>query len=466
MISYKKFPGEIYMKYPLSLFIFRRDLRLYDNTALIDALKSSKEVIPCFIFDKRQIEKNSYKSNNCMQFMAHSLQELDAELRKKNSKLYFFYGIAEDIIAQLLSQYNIKAIYINRDYTPFSQERDDKIQKISREFNVDFHCYADTLLHEPEEVLKSNQKPYTIFTHFFKKASELHVKLPQNNPYKNFYQQSIAFEDKNTLQKLLKINNANIALPGGRSNALSLLKEIKQLKNYSQIRNFPAVAGTTKLSAHNKFGTCSIREIYTEIAKHFNKEHDLIKELYWRDFFTHIAFHYPHIFGEAFYKKYNGIHWSENQKYFTAWCEGKTGFPIVDAGMRELNQTGYMHNRVRMIVASFLTKDLHIDWRWGEKYFAQQLIDYDPAVNNGNWQWAASTGCDAQPYFRIFNPWLQQKKFDKDCIYIKKWIPELSTASPKAIHNLNQGQSIINYPDQIVSHSVQSQKTKIIYSQV
>ncbi len=453
--------------YSLALHIFRRDLRLYDNTALIESLKLSKAVIPCFIFDKRQIEKNEYKSNNCIQFMAHSLHELDIALRKKDSKLYFFYGIAEDVVAQLLIKLNIKAVFINRDYTLFSQERDLKIEKICHELNVDFYSYADVLLHEPEEVMKPNLQPYTIFTHFFKKSIQIQVQLPKNNVYNNYYQKSIVLEDKMTLKKLLKISNPNIILKGGRNEALSQLKKLKHLHDYQITRNFPSIPGATQLSAHNKFGTLSIREFYAEIIRSFSQEHELIKELYWRDFFTHIAFHYPHVFCGSFYEKYDTIRWSENHKHFDAWCKGETGFPIVDAGMRELNTTGFMHNRVRMIVASFLTKDLHIDWRWGEKYFAQKLIDYDPAVNNGNWQWSASTGCDAQPYFRIFNPWIQQCKFDADCIYIKKWIPELAAITPKTLHNISAMKiRLIDYPEPIINHSTESRKARILYKYV
>jgi len=450
--------------YPLALHIFRRDLRLYDNTALMEALKLSKYVIPCFIFDKRQIEDNDYKSDNCIQFMAHSLQELDNELKKKNGKLYLFYGISEEVIVKLLTQLKIKAIFINRDYTPFSKKRDEKIEKICHDFNIDFQCYADALLHEPEEVMKSNHQPYHVFTYFLKSALQLPIRVPQNKSLENYYQKSIFLEDKSVLAKLLQKNNPNIFVKGGRIEALLLLKQMKNLHNYQEIRNIPAIHGTTQLSAHNKFGTLSIREFYYAIVKNFGKKHTLINELHWRDFFTHVAFHYPHVFGEAFYSKYKNIKWHDNEKHFRDWCKGLTGFPIVDAGMRELNTTGYMHNRVRMIVASFLTKDLHIDWRRGEKYFAQKLIDYDPAVNNGNWQWVASTGCDAQPYFRIFNPWLQQQKYDPDCLYIKRWIPELAMLTSKTIHSLNKmkNQLRINYPVAIVDHTTESQKAKIM----
>ena len=454
--------------YQLALHIFRRDLRLQDNSALIAALKSADQVIPCFIFDKRQIDNNAYKSDNCIQFMTHSLLELDDELKKKNSKLYFFYGIAEEVIAKLLTKLDIKAIFVNRDYTPFSRNRDQQIRKLCHDFNVDFHSYADMLLHEPEEVLKPNQQPYTIFAHFLKKALQLAIKSPHKLSYQNYYQKSIPLEDKEILVKLLKINNPNLFVKGGRTEALSLLKHIKDLKDYQATRNIPAIYGTTRLSAHNKFGTISIRELYAAIVKDLGKKNTLVNELHWRDFFTHIAYHYPLVFGESFNRKYQHIIWSQNEKHFQAWCEGRTGFPIVDAGMRELNTTGYMHNRVRMIVASFLTKDLHIDWLKGEKYFAQKLVDYDPAVNNGNWQWAASTGCDAQPYFRIFNPWLQQQKFDPACLYINYWIPELAMLPPKSIHeryNVSM-KFMTNYPDPIVDHSIESQKAKMMYKTI
>lgn len=221
------------------------------------------------------------------------------------------------------------------------------------------------------------------------------------------------------------------------------------------------------LSAHNKFGTCSIREVYYAIADTFSKEHTLIRELYWRDFFTHVAWNFPYVFGESFHKKFDKLKWSTNAKAFKAWCDGKTGFPVVDAAMRQLNSTGYMHNRARLIVSSFLTKDLHIDWRLGEKYFAQKLVDYDPAVNNGNWQWSASTGCDAQPYFRIFNPWLQQKKFDPICAYIKEWVPELKSVDTKIIHNwFDQAKQINGYPLPIVDHSVEAKIALSYYKKI
>jgi len=222
------------------------------------------------------------------------------------------------------------------------------------------------------------------------------------------------------------------------------------------------------LSAHNRFGTCSIREVYHEILRSLGPAHTMISEIHWRDFFTYVMHHYPYSFSEEFNRKYQKIPWSKNKKAFAKWREGKTGFPIVDAGMRELNATGFMHNRVRMIVASFLTKDLHINWRWGEQYFASKLIDYDPSVNVGNWQWAASTGCDAQPWFRIFNPWLQQKKFDPDCIYIKRWIPELENISSKAIHRLDTKYPdiMLDYPKPMIDHKSESSHTKEVFKEI
>lgn len=454
--------------YKLSLFIFRRDLRLQDNTALIEALRHSEQVIPCFIFDKRQIENNDYRSDACLQFMANSLRELEEELTKKNGKLFFYYGISEQVIADILAKNNINAVYLNRDYTPFSRARDQKIAASCQQHGVAFHTYADALLHEPEECLKANREPYTVFTHFFKRSAMLPVSTPVRNQFSNYYQGKLPGTDTQTLPKLLKIYNPNLLVKGGRREAHQLLKKIPTLKNYKDCRNIPADDATTHLSAHHKFGTVSIRETYAVIVNAFGPHHTLINELYWRDFFTHIGWHFPRVFGGSFHEKYDRIPWQHDERRLRLWCEGMTGFPIVDAGMRELNATGYMHNRVRMITASFLTKDLQIDWRLGEKYFAQHLVDYDPAVNNGNWQWSASTGCDAQPYFRIFNPWLQQQKFDPDCLYIKRWVPELARHTPAEIHQLHERTParLTNYPAPMIDHRLASEKAKSLFKRV
>ena len=456
------------MTYPLSLHIFRRDLRMQDNSALIAAAKQSEKILPCFIFDNRQIEQNDYKSDHAIQFMAQSLQSLQSQLEKKNGKLFFFYGIAEKIVEALLKELPIRAVFINRDYTPFSILRDRAIANTCKKYGVDFHYHADALLHEPEQVLKANGEPYTVFTHAFKRAQQVDVAAPQKLPLLDFYNETVSMEDTVTLHKLLKKSNPNIIVKGGREEGLKLIQKMKELQNYESTRNIPSLRGTTLLSAHHKFGTVSIREVYQTIVETFGPHHTLINELYWRDFFTHIAFHFPHVFKSAFHREYDAIKWSRSEKHLRAWQDGMTGFPIVDAGMRELKKTGYMHNRVRMITASFLTKDLHIDWRLGEQYFAHQLVDYDPAVNNGNWQWAASTGCDAQPYFRIFNPWLQQEKFDPECLYIKQWIPELASIPAKIIHRLFEGRErlLTNYPTPIIDHAKESAESKLIYQAV
>lgn len=453
-------------KFQLALHIFRRDLRLVDNSALLEALALSEQVIPCFIFDPRQVDKNPYKGEHSLAFMAHSLRELDADLNKKGSKLYFYYGKAEEIVAKLIRELTLDAVFVNRDYTPFSQERDKAIEHACIQSSVSFNSYADALLHEPEAVLKSDGKPYTVFTPFYHKAMQLNVPLPRKSSYQNFYNKKIPFEDTSILTTLLRLPIESLSVKGGRSEGLQLIHRLVSLSDYEKARDFPGVSGTSHLSAHHKFGTVSIREVYNEVVRLFGTSHTLVRELFWRDFFTHIGFHFPHVFQEAFHRHYSNLPWVTDKAKFKAWCEGKTGFPIVDAGMRELNQTGYMHNRVRMITASFLVKDLHIDWRWGERYFAEKLVDYDPAVNNGNWQWAASTGCDAQPYFRIFNPWLQQQKFDPECVYIKRYIPEVSHLSSKAIHQLatQRPSELKSYPLPILDHARASQQSKLMYA--
>ncbi|MCM2325813.1 MAG: DNA photolyase family protein, partial [Candidatus Woesearchaeota archaeon] len=257
-----------------------------------------------------------------------------------------------------------------------------------------------------------------------------------------------------SLDEVTYVKNPQLITHGGRKEGLKILSSLGRFAGYSEDRNYPSRELTTKLSPHNKFGTLSIRETYYEITRQLGEFSVLLNELYWRDFFTHIGYFFPHVFGHAFKNKYDNIKWKDDELKFKAWCEGKTGFPIVDAGMRELNSTGFMHNRVRMITASFLIKDLHIDWRKGEKYFATKLIDYDPCVNNGNWQWAASTGCDAQPYFRIFNPWLQQERYDYECRYIKRWLPELKDIGYKSIHNI-KNEPVKGYVSPIIRHDIE-----------
>lgn len=451
--------------YTLSIHLFRRDLRLDDNTALMAALSKSEAVIPIFIFDERQLS-HPFKSDNAFQFMLNSLLELDQQLREMGSQLYFFKGIPHEIIDRILSVKKVEALFLNRDYTPFSRERDQSIANVCEAAGVHFNTFADALLNEPEQVHKDDGKPYTVFTPFMKKAKLNKVALPVYHSSLNFFKGEIDLPERlRQLTGLSPVAKPHLLLKGGRAEGLHLLKQLGILTDYDTARNLPSVKGTTLLSAHHKFGTVSVRESYHQIAAEFGTHHTLLNELYWRDFFTHIVWHFPRVLGNAFHQKYDHIPWENDEEKFGKWCTGQTGFPIVDAGMRELVSTGFMHNRVRMIAASFLTKDLHIDWRWGERFFANHLTDYDPAVNNGNWQWAASTGCDAQPYFRVFNPWSQQLKFDPDAGYIKKWIPELNALLAKEIHRLETSPHLMasNYPRPMVEHGERARAIKLMF---
>ena len=344
---------------------------------------------------------------------------------------------------------------INRDYTPFSRRRDEALAAVCKQSGIVLHTLPDCLLNEPEQAVKNDKSPYKVFTAFYNNARQFPVAMPQTLVNPRFLSVDTGF----TIDQL-GVLPTEFTSNGGRQQALAILGRLGDYTDYKNTRDFPALDTTSKLSAHLKFGTCSVREAYYALTEQLGSEHPLLRQLYWRDFFTHIAYHFSQVFGRAFLEKFADLHWDNNADYFQAWCEGKTGFPIVDAGMRELNATGFMHNRVRMIVASFLVKDLHIDWRWGERYFAQNLVDYDPCVNNGNWQWAASTGCDAQPYFRIFNPWLQQLKFDPDCRYIHHWLPELQAFTPKTLHQWDKQHSACNYPEPIIDHARESRLAK------
>jgi deoxyribodipyrimidine photo-lyase len=442
--------------YSTSLFIFRRDLRINDNTGLQEALRLSGRVIPSFIFDPRQFQPHPYQSKPGLQFMLQSLKDLQQQLQAAGSKLALYDGLPEQVVEQLVDQRQIQAVFINRDYTPFSRQRDEALASVCNQLGLALHNLPDSLLNEPEQAVKNDKTPYKVFTAFYNNARQFPVALPRAVNQRNY----LTVEPRFTLAQL-GLTPTDPAIQGGRDYALTLLEELGDCADYQNTRDFPVLDATSKLSAHLKFGTCSVREVYYAVIEQLGSEHPLLRQLYWRDFFTHIAYHFPQVFGRAFLEKFADLSWNNNPDYFQAWCEGKTGFPIVDAGMRELNATGFMHNRVRMIVASFLVKDLHVDWRWGERYFAQHLVDYDPCVNNGNWQWAASTGCDAQPYFRIFNPWLQQLKFDQDCRYIKHWLPELHDFPSKTLHQWDKKHTECSYPAPIISHGHESQLTKV-----
>lgn len=453
--------------YKKVLFLFHRDLRLHDNTGLIAACRESEEVIPIFIFTPEQIEaKNRYKSDNAVQFMLESLTDLDKQIEAKGGKLSLFYGSTDEIIENIAKNSQIQAVYTNADYTPFARKRDKQLATFCKKLDIHVRFFDDTLLNVPGTVLTGSGQPYKVFTPFWRAASKLPVAKDTRFAYSNFLNKPIKGElSKKELHGFLPKPNTNIALSGGRTEALKIIKNCASYKDYLKTRDIPALQ-TTLLSAHLKFGTISVREAYHQFFDTLGHTaiDGLMKQLYWRDFWYHIAYFWPEVFGHAFQEQYEHIDWNNNSTLFHRWCEGNTGFPIVDAGMRQLNKTGFMHNRVRMIVASFLTKDLHIDWRKGEHYFATKLVDYDPCVNNGNWQWAASTGCDAQPYFRIFNPWTQQEKFDPECIYIKQWVPELAHVPAAIIHTLHKGvPKGIKYPATIVDHATEAKKAIALY---
>jgi deoxyribodipyrimidine photo-lyase len=458
-----------------SIFIFTRDLRLQDNTTLLYALRESETVIPIFIFNPKQIEgSNKYKSDNCVQFMCECLDELSEELKKKGSRLYFFYDEPDIIIESLLKKYkDIDAVYINMDYTPFAKKRDLDIASVCKKYDVDFYSYEDYLLTGKDKIVNSSGECYVKFTPFFRSASKLKVKSPDKSNPKNY------IEKKHELIKEYKkdynksgfyANNPNISVHGGRKNALKILKNILDYKDYNEDRDYPNKECTTKLSAYLKFNVVSIREVYEVFKKKLGLKNKLIQQLYWREFYMIILNHYPQLLQKKSMKPaYDNIKWDNNSKFFKLWCEGKTGIPINDAGMRQMNQTGFMHNRCRMIVASVLIKSLQIDWRWGEKYFATKLVDYDPANNNGGWGWVSSSSTDSQPFFRIFNPYRQAESFDKECEYIKKWIPELKDVPAKDILNWEEAYEKypnIKYPAPIINFAESKEKTLKMYKAI
>ncbi len=452
------------------LHIFRRDLRLVDNSSLLFAADSSKVSVG-FIFDTTQISKNnSYKSLPALSFMVASLEELAREVHQRGGAFNFWYGHPETVLEKVLKESSIDCVTVNEDYTPFSRARDEKIAAVCSKHGVSFVSHHDALLTPPGKVLTNAREAFKVFTPFYKAAAAEVVAKPQIHTDFSFVKRLLPEADGEILyERIFGGGQRHMpeVLGSARSGGLRMLRKVGSLQEYETERNYPFLdAATTHLSPHNKFGTVSIREVYWAIKDALgSKAEPILRSLYWRDFFTHILFAKPTVLGHAYKERYDELWWENDEKKFAAWCEGRTGFPIVDAGMRELSKTGYMHNRVRMITASFLVKDLHIDWRWGERYFAQKLTDYDPAVNNGNWQWVASTGCDAQPYFRIFNPWLQQKKFDPDAEYIKRWVPELKSFSAAAIHTIFK-KPVKGYIVPIVDHAAESKKALIAYKKI
>jgi deoxyribodipyrimidine photo-lyase len=445
------------------IHIFHRDFRLYDNTALYELSKKCDKIILVFIFDPIQINprKNEYFSSNCVQFMIESLEDLNNDINKRyNSSLLLFHGDTMNIIKHIKSKWDFQYLSMNMDYTPFAKKRDNEILKWAQSHNINTIYTDDICLHPIKSVLTGNGEVYKVFTPYFRAASKISVRHTEKEPYEKRQfiddmksSDMITFTDAHKYYK----KNDNVYIRGGRKDALKILTNLKEFKDYNNERDYPAIP-STMLSAYNKFGCISIRELHEVIVSKLGKSNKLYTQLYWRDFYYNIAYEYGYVFGKAFREKYNKLKWDNNNKLFEKWMKGETGVPIIDAGMRQLNTTGFMHNRLRMMVSMYLTKDLLIDWRWGEKYFATQLIDYDPAQNNGGWQWSASTGTDSQPYFRIFNPYTMTNKVDPDGEYIKTWLPEMIDVDPYDLSKWDNNKvrnkyNIIGYPKEpIVDH--------------
>jgi deoxyribodipyrimidine photo-lyase len=414
----------------VNIFWFRRDLRLKDNAGLYEALKSNNPVVPIFIFDKNILDKLEDNADRRVEFIHAALTEMQNELITMGASLEVYYGTPLSVCKTLLTKYKIEKVFTNHDYEPYALEREKLIADLLKSSGAALHTYKDQVLLEKDEVLKDDGKPYTVFTPYSRKwkavLTDKHLKKSTTEKYfGNFYKQ--------LPQAIPSLQSMGFVAVEKSFPAKALKAEL--VKKYAEQRNFPAIAGTSKLGVHLRFGTISIRQLAANCK---NLSEVFLNELIWRDFYHMILWHFPHIGkGMAFKPQYDTIEWRNDEGEFERWCKGQTGYPIVDAGMRELNETGFMHNRVRMIVASFLTKHLLLDWRLGEAYFAQKLLDFDLAANNGGWQWAAGSGCDAAPYFRVFNPYLQTQKFDPKLEYVKKWVPEFmefNYAKPIVVH--------------------------------
>ncbi len=432
------------MKKSINIFWFRRDLRLSDNAGLYHALKQNKPVIPVFIFDRQILDRLENKYDRRVEFIHEAIESLEQQLKKSGSAIEVHYGFPADIFTLLLKKYKVSAVFTNNDYEPYARTRDTQIADLLRSHGIGFNSFKDQVIFEKDEVRKDNGEPYTVFTPYSRKwLAKLDTfylsAYPVENYFKNFFKQ--AGLDIPTLADM-GFKSSGKKFPGKEPWATLI-------KDYNNTRDFPGIEGTSRLGVHLRFGTISIRKLSGR-ARELNGT--FLNEIIWRDFYQAILWHFPQV-GEhkAFKPAYENISWRNNEAEFKRWCEGDTGYPIVDAGMRELNETGFMHNRVRMIVASFLVKHLLIDWRWGEAYFAEKLLDFDMASNNGGWQWAAGSGCDAAPYFRIFNPYLQTKKFDAELNYIKKWVPEFQE---------------FDYPKPIVDHEFARKRALEVYALV
>ncbi|SHL95866.1 deoxyribodipyrimidine photo-lyase [Chryseobacterium carnipullorum] len=418
----------------INIFWFRRDLRLEDNAGLYNALKAGLKVIPVFIFDSEILEKLEDKSDQRVDYIHQALENINKELESHQSGLKTYYGKPLDIFKKLTEDFEVDTVFCNRDYEPQAIKRDQEVADFLEKSGVEFSDFKDQVIFEKNDILKSDQSPYTVYTPYSKRWRE---NLGNIQDYPVDFANFESLKDHKTM---FSLEDIGFKKTGMEFNKPSLDKKI--INSYQQYRDFPFMDHTTHLGIALRFGTISVRKCVKFALQH---SETWLSELIWREFFMQILFHFPHVVSHCFKKKYEDIPWRNNEEEFKAWCEGKTGYPIVDAGMRELNETGFMHNRVRMITASFLTKHLLIDWRWGEAYFAAKLLDYDLSANNGNWQWAAGCGCDAAPYFRIFNPEEQTKKFDKDWKYIKKWLPGKEIQQPLVEHKFARARALETY---------------------
>lgn len=434
------------MKDKVNIFWFRRDLRLDDNVALYHALQNGTPVLPIFIFDTEILE-NLPKNDARVTFIHEQVQKLNNQLSTNfDSGLAQFYGTPKKVIQQLIEDYTIEAVYTNHDYEPYAKERDAKIKSYLEENNIEFNTFKDQVIFEKSEVVKDDGEPYVVYTPFMRKWKETFnpsIHLVEYDTFPNL--------DKNTIKNksLPQLTLEDIGFEASSIKVPDFTVTPNLIQKYEDTRDYPdKETGTSRLGPHLRFGTVSIRKM---IKKAIGEKNETFwNELIWREFFMQILWHFPKTVNQAFRAKYDRIEWRNKEDEFEKWKTGKTGYPLVDAGMRELNETGYMHNRVRMLVASFLCKHLLIDWRWGEAYFAEKLLDYEMASNVGNWQWAAGSGVDAAPYFRIFNPTTQIKKFDKDKKYINKWVKDLQELS---------------YPDPIVEHKMARERCLKTYKE-
>jgi len=440
-----------------SIFIFRRDYRLDDNIGLMECQKTSDEVIPIFIFTPEQIKTNEYKSNNCVQFLCESLEDLKNQIKNKGGELYIFEGEILSILKKIIQTQKIDKVVFNMDYTSYSKKRDTEIESLCRSLKIECEIYEDITLFPIGSMKTSGGKVYSKFTPYLNRARKVEVLKPKKNSFKNFGKLDGKLKTvKGSLTRFHdNIINPNLIESGGRIEGLKKLSKIKKYDQYDDKRNCLSYE-TTRLSAFNKFGCISIREVYYKIKSEIGEDSDIIRQLIWRDFFYNLSYYNPKIYGEPLASKYKNIKWKNNKADFEKWKKGETGFPIVDACMREINTTGYMHNRGRLIAGNFLVRLLVIDWRWGEKYFAQTLYDYDPTQNNFGWQINASvSGTEARPPSQnILNPWLQTKRFDPEGEYIKKWIPELEKVKGGDFHLWSKRRENydVDYPEPMINY--------------